>query len=263
MSDILARIVTDKRSHVAACKGARSLANLTVDAKAMGPPRGFAAALAATVAAGGFGLIAEIKRASPSHGLIRADFDPAALARAYAQGGATCLSILTDRPYFQGDDCFVADAKAACPLPVLRKDFMIDPYQIVESRAIGADCVLLILSSLDDALARDLAAAAREHGLDILVEVHDEAELERALALPGDLIGVNNRDLKTLTVDLATSERLAARAPKDRALVAESGLRGHGDLRRMAKAGIMRFLVGESLMRQADVATATALLLGA
>jgi indole-3-glycerol phosphate synthase len=263
VSDILARIIADKRSHVAGCKRERPLASLEADAKAAEPPRGFAAALAERVAAGGFGLIAEIKRASPSHGLIRADFDPATLAHAYRNGGATCLSVLTDRPYFQGDDRFVAEAKAACPLPVLRKDFMIDPYQIVESRAIGADCVLLILGCLDDGLARELAAAARENGLDILVEVHDEAELDRALALPGDLIGVNNRNLTTLTVDLATSERLAARTPKDRALVAESGLQGHADLLRMARSGIRRFLVGESLMRQPDVAAATAMLLSA
>jgi indole-3-glycerol phosphate synthase len=261
VSDVLARIVADKRRHVSKRKRERPLGSLLAEAKATEAPRGFARALDDAVAEGRHALIAEIKRASPSHGLIRSDFDPAALARAYRQGGAACLSILTDGPYFQGEDGFVALAKEAVTLPILRKDFMIDPYQIAESRAIGADCVLLIMACLGDAQASELAAAAAEHDLDVLVEVHDEAELARALALPGRLIGINNRDLRTLATDLATSERLAPLVPPDRDAVAESGLKRHADLERMAAAGIRRFLVGEALMREADVAAATARLL--
>lgn len=260
MADILERIVADKRLDVARRKAARPMAALLADTRAAPRPRGFAARLDA-MARAGLALIAEIKKASPSHGLIRADFAPAALARAYQQGGAACLSVLTDTPYFQGEDAHVAEARGAVPLPILRKDFTIDPYQVVEARVIGADCVLLILAALDDALAADLAACAREMELDVLVEVHDEAELERALRLGADLLGINNRDLKTLAVDLATSERLAALAKGHPGLVAESGLKTHADLARLARHGIRRFLVGESLMRQADVAGATRRLL--
>lgn len=261
MSDALARICAEKRLHVARRKAElplpRLLANLPEE-----PPRGFARVLADRAAAGGLALIAEIKKASPSRGLIRADFDPPALARSYAEGGATCLSVLTDEPFFQGKDGDLVAARAAVPLPVLRKDFLLDPWQVAESRALGADCVLLIMACLGDDQARELAVAAAEFGMDVLVEVHDEAELERASALPGTLLGVNNRDLKTLEVDLATFERLAPLAPPDRLLVAESGLYTHADLRRMAAADAKAFLVGESLMREPDVAAATRRLLG-
>jgi indole-3-glycerol phosphate synthase len=261
MSDVLARICDDKREHIARRRAARPLADLMIAAKTASPVRAFADRLAAAVASGRYGLIAEIKRASPSKGLIRADFDPPALARAYQQGGATCLSVLTDEPYFQGRDEYLAAARDAVDLPVLRKDFMLDPYQIVESRALGADCVLLIMAALEDDHATELAAVAREQGLDVLVEVHDEAELDRALRVDARLIGVNNRNLKTLQVDLAVTERLAPRLPEDRLLVAESGLYTPEDLARMHRVGASIFLVGESLMRQDDVAAATQALL--
>ena len=262
MSDVLERICDVKREHVARAKERTPLARLRAQLP-VEPPRGFARALAATAAAGRYALIAEIKKASPSRGLIRADFDPPTLARCYAEGGAACLSVLTDAPFFQGEDAYLAAARAAAVLPALRKDFMLDPWQIVESRVLGADCVLLIMACLDDATARELADVAAELGMDALVEVHDEAELDRALALPGTLLGVNNRNLKTLAVDLATFERLAPRVPADRLLVAESGLYTHADLRRMADAGARAFLVGESLMREEDVASATRRLLAA
>jgi indole-3-glycerol phosphate synthase len=261
VSDVLARICADKRDHVARRKAERSLAALIDAARSGPPPREFAARLAAEVAAGRFGLIGEIKRASPSKGLIREDFDPAALARAYHRGGATCLSVLTDEPYFQGRDDDLATARHAVDLPVLRKDFLLDSYQVIEARALGADCVLLIMAALDDSRAAELEAVALEHGMDVLVEVHDEGELERALRLKARLVGVNNRDLKTLKVDLATTERLAPRVPDDRLLVAESGLYTPDDLDRMSQAGANVFLIGESLMRQADVAAATQALL--
>ncbi len=256
MSDTLTKIVDDKRRHVAACKERRSQGECETLAKAAEPPRGFARALKAAIAAGRYGLIAEIKKASPSKGLIRPDFDPPSLARSYERGGATCLSILTDEPYFQGKDEFLTQARAAVKLPALRKDFMIDPYQVAEARALGADCILLIMACLDDQLAAELARLAHLYGMDVLVEVHDGDELERALGIDGDLVGVNNRNLKTLAVDLATTEQLAPRVPKDRVLVAESGLGSAADLARMAKVGASAFLIGESFMRKPDVEAA-------
>jgi len=263
MSDVLTRICDDKRTHVAARRAERSFAELDRLALKADPPRGFVQSLRRKLADGGYGLIAEIKRASPSKGLIRKDFDPAALAQAYEAGGAACLSILTDIPYFQGQDEFLVEARAACNLPCLRKDFMLDPYQVVEARALGADCILLIMAVLDDATARELAEVAGRYGMDVLVEVHNGEELDRALQLPCELIGVNNRNLKTLAVDLATTEELAARVPADRLLVSESGLYSNDDLARMAVVGARCFLVGESLMRQEDVTQATRQLLTA
>lgn len=261
MSDVLAKICTDKRAHIARRKRERSEADVLSAAKSASAPRGFADALKRTLGKGEAGLIAEIKKASPSKGIIREDFDPADLAHAYHEGGATCLSVLTDEPYFQGADAYLEQARAAVPLPALRKDFMLDPYQIVESRALGADCVLLILSALEDSEAAELESAAHEHGMDVLVEVHDRAELDRALALRSELIGVNNRNLKTLTVDIATTEDLAPMVPDDRVLVCESGIATTDDIERLGLAGAHCFLVGESLMRQADVADATRALL--
>ena len=261
MSDVLAKICDDKRHHVAARKRAVSQAALADRALAVEPPRGFARALAAVADKGRPALIAELKKASPSKGLIRADFDPPALAAAYAAGGAACLSVLTDKDYFQGEDRFLTEAHAAVSLPVLRKDFMLDPYQVVEARALGADCILLIMAALGDDQASELAAAAAELGMDTLVEVHDEPELRRALQLDASLLGINNRNLKTLEVDLATTERLAPLAAGGPPVVCESGLHGPGDIARMTALGVRRFLVGESLMRQADVAAATAALL--
>ena len=260
MSDVLTGICAAKRIAVAKRKAVRPFGEVERAAIATPAPRGFAAALTAK-AAGGYALIAEVKKASPSAGLIRADFDPAALGRAYANAGAACLSVLTEEDHFQGSDSFLQAARAASGLPVLRKDFMLDPYQVVEARAIGADCILLIMAMLDDGLARELEQLARELTLDVLIEVHDEAELERALKLRAPLIGVNNRNLKTLKVDLATTERLAALMPRDQMLVCESGLKTPSDLARMARIGARRFLIGESLMRQPDVEAATRKLL--
>ena len=261
MSNILAKICADKRRHVAQRRRARPLSELQALARESSPPRGFAAGLEARVAEGGYGLIAEIKKASPSAGLIRSNFDPAALARAYEMGGAACLSVLTDGPYFQGRDEDLEAARRAARLPVLRKDFIVDPYQVVETRALGADCVLLILAALEDGQAAELEAAALEWGMEVLIEVHDRAQLERAARLRGRLIGINNRDLETMETDLATTEHLAPALPHGALAVSESGLGTPDDLARMSRAGVHCFLIGESLMRQSDVAGATAALL--
>jgi indole-3-glycerol phosphate synthase len=262
VTGVLDKIVDAKRAHVAERKAAMTLRDLQGAAAKASPVRGFAKALGASVAATGSGLIAEIKKASPSKGLIREDFDPPALARAYAAGGATCLSVLTDVPFFQGADAFLGAAREASDLPVLRKDFMIDPYQIVESRALGADCVLIILAILDDLRAAELADTAAQYGMDTLVEVHNEIEMERAARFDPTLIGINNRNLDTLDVTIATTERLAPLAPTGTTLVGESGLYTSADLGRLHDAGVHRFLVGESLMRERDVTAATAALLG-
>ncbi len=262
MTDILARIAGYKREEVAARRTARPQAALEADALAAPPPRGFARALAAAARPGRPALIAEIKKASPSKGVIRTDFDPPALARAYAEGGAACLSVLTDGPSFSGADAYLVQAREAAPLPAIRKDFLVDPWQVAESRALGADAVLVILAMVDDALARDLLAEARRFGMDALVEVHDAAEMARAGALGATLVGINNRDLRTFAVDLATTEMLARQAPADALLVAESGVFTAADARRCADAGASAILVGESLMRRADVAAATRELLG-
>ena len=262
MTDVLARICAAKREAVARRKAALPLAELEARLPPA-PPRGFRRALEARLPKDGLALIAEIKKASPSQGVIRADFDPPALARAYAAGGAACLSVLTEEDWFEGADEHLRAARAAVDLPCLRKDFVLEPYQVVEARAIGADCVLLIMAALDDGAARELAALARSLRLDVLVEVHDAAELERALRVDAGLIGINNRDLKTLRVDLRSTEQLAPLIPDDRLLVAESGLSRRADLERMAAVGARCFLVGEALMRQPDVAAATRALLGA
>jgi indole-3-glycerol phosphate synthase len=265
MHDVLAKICADKIEHIAARKRERSPSEMMASAEGrnqIDPPRGFARRLERVAAAGQFALIAEIKRASPSKGLIRADFDPPALARAYRDGGATCISVLTDRPYFQGEDGFLMAVRTTVDLPLLRKDFMLDPYQVYEARAIGADCILLIMAALEDQQAAELAALAGDLGMDSLVEVHDGQELDRALKLDAKLIGVNNRSLRNLSVDLAVTETLAPRVPRDRILVAESGLGSTADLERLHRAGASTFLVGESLMREADVTAATRRLLG-
>lgn len=260
MSDILARIAAYKREDVAARKAARSQAEVDAAAALASPPRGFRRALE-TAPPDKLALIAEVKKASPSKGLIREDFDPPALARAYEAGGAACLSVLTDGPSFQGDDAFLAAARGAVALPCIRKDFLVDPWQVAESRALGADAILIILAMVDDALAADLMAEARRLGMDALVEVHDEAEMDRAWLLEADLVGINNRDLRSFSVDLAVTERLADFRPAGSLLVTESGVFTAEDAKRMARAGARAMLVGESLMRQADVAAATRQLL--
>ena len=260
MSDRLKEICATKRDHVAARKAQLTVATLAARAAEQSSPRGFRASLDAHARAG-YGLIAEVKKASPSKGLIRADFDPPAHARAYEAGGAACLSVLTDIPYFQGHDDYLMAARSVVSIPVLRKDFMVDPWQVLESRALGADAILIIAAALDDAQMAEIEAAAIEHGMDALVEVHDEAELERALRLKSRLIGVNNRDLRDFTVDFARTYELVGKAPADCTFVAESGLRTRDDLDAMAQHGVRCFLIGESLMRQADVEAATRALL--
>lgn len=259
--DILRDICSMRRRRVASAKLAVPFSEIDRQAREQPKPRGFRATLEGKIASGGYGLIAEIKKASPSAGLIRPDFDPADLARAYQQGGATCLSVLTEQDNFLGEDAYVQIVRDAVDLPVLRKDFMLDPYQIAESRMIGADCVLLIMAILSDSQASELESLALGYGLDVLIEVHDEYELARSFNLKSPLLGINNRNLQTLQTDLATTERLAELVPKDRIIVAESGLATPADLKRMTQVGAHCFLIGESLMRQNDVEAATRALL--
>jgi indole-3-glycerol phosphate synthase len=261
MSNVLDQILATKAEEVATRKAATPLSDLRDRALAQTPPRGFRAALDAR-AATGYGLIAEIKKASPSKGLIRADFDPPAHARAYAAGGAACLSVLTDAPYFQGHEDYLIAARAACTLPVIRKDFMIDPWQVIEARSIGADAILIIVAALEDGQMAEIEDAALGLGMDVLVEVHDEAEFDRALALKSRLIGVNNRNLKDFTVSFDRTYELVGRAPEGCTFVAESGLTTRADLDAMAEHGVRCFLIGESLMRQDDVEAATRAMIG-
>lgn len=256
MRDILAEICDRKREHVAGVRAEIPLSEQEAMAREAEAPRGFITALKAARADGRYGFICEIKKASPSKGLIRADFDPASLASAYEQGGASCLSVLTDVPYFQGHNDYLKAAKAACAIPVLRKDFMVDPYQVAEARALGADCILIIMAALEDAQAAELEAAAHGYGMDVLIEVHDATELERALKLRSELIGVNNRNLKTMEVSIETTLSLVPTYANERIAVAESGLATPDDLMRCEQAGAGCFLIGETFMRQDDVAAA-------
>ncbi len=261
-ADILAKIADYKRAEIAAAKRARPFAALEGDARSASAPRGFLAAIVRQVAARHHALIAEVKKASPSKGLIRDNFDPAAIASAYQRGGAACLSVLTDAPSFQGDPQHLVSARAATGLPVLRKDFMYDVYQVLEARAWGADCILIILAAVDDKLAQDIEQSAESMGMDVLLEVHDEHELERALCLNSKLVGINNRDLKTFRTTLDTSIRLAKLIPSGHIIVSESGIFSRSDIERLSAHGISTFLVGESLMRRRDVEAATRALIG-
>ena len=256
MADILQEICDRKRQHVASKKATTPLSELEERVKEQTSPRGFETALRCAVARGEYGFICEVKKASPSKGLIREDFEPAMLATAYEAGGATCLSVLTDEPYFQGHDTFLVAARRACSLPVLRKDFMVDPYQVAEARALGADCILIIMAALDDREAHEIEDAALSFGMDILIEVHDAFELERASRLKSRMIGVNNRNLKTMSVSLANTLSLVPQYPENALAVAESGLQTTEDLAACAAAGANCFLIGETFMRQDDVAAA-------